>query len=135
MRPFCSRNRSPSARNRKSNLARSAVRAKWANELNSMWLPDRGSLHTVVLFTPGKCAARCTCLSGLVMVTAPVPRAAVARLAVAQALAVGGVAQAQPPAQGGPLVAAAERVAALQLGHQAPADLGQVVRQGRGPQP
>src|ERR1700728_1361910 len=65
MRPFCSRNRSPSARNRKSNLARSAVRAKWANELNSMWLPDLGSLHTVVLFTPGKCAARCTCLTGL----------------------------------------------------------------------
>jgi len=24
-----------------------------------MWLPAAGSLHTVVLFTPGKCAARC----------------------------------------------------------------------------
>ena len=29
-------------------------RAKWTNEANSMWLPDLGSLHTVVLLTPGK---------------------------------------------------------------------------------
>ena len=28
------------------------------NEPNSMWLPAAGWLHTVVLFTPGKCAAR-----------------------------------------------------------------------------
>ena len=27
-----------------------------------MWLPARGSLHTVVLLTPGKCAARWICL-------------------------------------------------------------------------
>src|ERR1039458_8949460 len=68
MSPFCSRSRSPSARNRKSNLARSAVWAKWTNELNSMWLPALGSLHTVVLFTPGKWAARWICLRGLLMV-------------------------------------------------------------------
>lgn len=30
-----------------------------------MWLPASGSLHTVVLLTPGKCAARWICLSGL----------------------------------------------------------------------
>ena len=32
-----------------------------------MWLPERGSLHTVVLFTPGKCAARWICLIGLLI--------------------------------------------------------------------
>ena len=32
-----------------------------------MWLPAAGSLHTVVLFTPGKCAARWICLAGLLM--------------------------------------------------------------------
>jgi hypothetical protein len=42
----------------KSNLPRSAVRAKCTNDPKSMWLPDAGSLHTVVLLTPGKCAAR-----------------------------------------------------------------------------
>src|SRR5262249_9319068 len=29
-----------------------------------MWLPAAGSLHTVVLLTPGKCAARWICLRG-----------------------------------------------------------------------
>lgn len=32
-----------------------------------MWLPAAGSLHTVVLLTPGKWAARWICLSGLVL--------------------------------------------------------------------
>ena len=32
-----------------------------------MWLPAAGSLHTVVLLTPGKWAARWICLRGLVM--------------------------------------------------------------------
>ena len=30
-----------------------------------MWLPAAGSLHTVVLLTPGKCAARWICLRGI----------------------------------------------------------------------
>ncbi|GAA1839630.1 hypothetical protein GCM10009772_16610 [Pseudonocardia alni subsp. carboxydivorans] len=30
-----------------------------------MWLPDAGSLHTVVLLTPGKCAARWICLRAM----------------------------------------------------------------------
>ena len=34
------------------------LREAATNELNSMWLPAAGSLHTVVLLTPGKCAAR-----------------------------------------------------------------------------
>src|ERR1700691_4848719 len=45
----------------KSNLPRSAIRANRLKESNSMWLPAAGSLHTVVLFTPGKCAARWIC--------------------------------------------------------------------------
>ena len=32
-----------------------------------MWLPAAGSLHTVVLLTPGKCAARWICLRALVI--------------------------------------------------------------------
>jgi hypothetical protein len=39
-------------------MPRSAVRAMCTNESNSIWLPDSGSDHTVVLLTPGKCAAR-----------------------------------------------------------------------------
>ncbi len=30
-----------------------------------MWLPAAGSLQTVVLLTPGKCAARWICLRGI----------------------------------------------------------------------
>lgn len=33
-----------------------------------MWLPASGSLHTVVLLTPGKWAARWICFKGLLMV-------------------------------------------------------------------
>ena len=62
MRPCCSRSRRPSARNRKSNSPRSAVLARCTNDSTSMWLSERGSLHTVVLLTPGKCAPRWTCL-------------------------------------------------------------------------
>ena len=54
MRPRCSRSRRPSARKKKSNRPRSAVRARCTNESNSIWLPDSGSDHTVVLLTPGK---------------------------------------------------------------------------------
>ena len=79
-------------------MARSAVWAKCANELNSMWLPDRGSLHTVVLLTPGKCAARWICLSGLVMDPA-------CRLGSGRGVAVGGAGQAEQAAQGAGLVA------------------------------
>src|SRR5207248_1898615 len=61
--PACSRSRSPSARNMKSNLPRSAVRAMCSKDAKSIWLPDRGSLHTVVLLTPGKCAASLICLA------------------------------------------------------------------------
>ncbi len=57
-RPLSSRSRSPSARKKKSNFPRSAVAARWRNEAKSIWLPDRGSAQTVVLLTPGKCAAR-----------------------------------------------------------------------------
>ncbi|GAA3209234.1 hypothetical protein GCM10020256_06380 [Streptomyces thermocoprophilus] len=54
-------------------MARSAVRAKWTNELNSIWLPALGSLHTVVLLTPGKWAARRICFCGLVTVVGSLP--------------------------------------------------------------
>src|SRR3954462_4594974 len=116
MDPFCSRNRSPSARKRKSNFPRSAVCAKWTNELNSMWLPAAGSLHTVVLLTPGKCAARCTCLVMTALSDGGV--------------AVGGAREAEQPAQGARLVPGAEQAPALQLGHQAGGHLTQVVREG-----
>ena len=66
MRPRCSRRRRPSARKKKSNLPRSAVWARCTNDAKSVWLPDVGSLHTVVLLTPGKWAARWICFSGLV---------------------------------------------------------------------
>lgn len=72
MRPLCSRSRSPSARKKKSNLPRSAVRARCSKEENSIWLFERGSLQTVVLFTPGKWAARCICFRvGAVMLVPP----------------------------------------------------------------
>src|SRR3954453_1098715 len=121
MSPFCSRNRSPSARNRKSNLPRSAAWANRTNEENSMWLPAAGSLHTVVLLTPGKCAARWICLGTVGSSDGGV--------------AVGGARQAEQPPEGRCLVAGAEQAAALALGDQAPGDLPQVVRQGRRPQP
>lgn len=59
IRPLCSRSRKPSARKKKSNSPRSAVRARCAKEENSIWDFDSGSVQTVVLLTPGKCAARC----------------------------------------------------------------------------
>ncbi len=43
-----------------------------------MWLPAFGSLHTVVLLTPGKCAAKWICFSGLFMVGCVPPAQAVA---------------------------------------------------------
>ena len=43
MRPRCSRSRRPSARKKKSNRPRSAVRARWTNESNSIWLPESWS--------------------------------------------------------------------------------------------
>src|SRR5690242_12084548 len=122
MRPPCSRRRRPSARNRKSNLARSAVRAKCTNEENSIWLPALGSLQTVVLLTPGKCAARWICLRGT-MTT------------LSGGVAVGGARQAEEPAQGVGLVRGAEGAAARQLGRQPAGDLLQVVGQDPRPQP
>src|SRR5215213_4450608 len=121
MSPFCSRRRSPSARNRKSNFARSAVRAKCANEENSMWLPAAGSLQTVVLLTPGKWAARWICLRGM---EAP-----------SGGVAVRGTGESEQPPQGVGLVPGTEGAASLQLGHQPAGDLFQVVRQGPGTQP
>src|SRR6202035_3952097 len=120
----------------KSNWPRSALWAKRRNESNSMWLPAAGSLHTVVLFTPGKCAARWTCLIGLLIGG----RSFSARSRDAKAVAVGRPGQAEQPAQGGwpavALVAGAERAAPLQLGHERVSDLNQVMRQrgqlGRG---
>src|ERR1700760_2902994 len=107
----------------KSNLPRSAVWAKRANESNSMWLPAAGSLHTVVLFTPGKCAARWICL---VMTSSSSSGGRVA---------VGGAFQAEQPAQRGRLVAGPEQAPAAQLGDQPFGDLGQVVRQRGRAQP
>src|SRR5690349_4839080 len=128
MWPPCSRSRRPSARNRKSNLARSAVRAKWTKELNSMWLPASGSLHTVVLLTPGKCAARWICFSGLLMVlTSPSGSGG--------GVAVGGAGQAQQSAQGVGLVGAAEGGPALEFGDQAAGDRRKVVAEDGGTQP
>src|SRR5919202_326748 len=104
MAPFCSRSRRPSARNRKSNFPRSAACAKRAKEENSMWLPAAGSLQTVVLLTPGKCAARWICLGMAGSSDGGV--------------AVGGAAQAEQPAQRRCLVGGAEQATTLQLGHQ-----------------
>src|SRR3954453_22931436 len=115
MTPFCSRSRSPSARNRKSNLPRSAACANRTNEENSMWLPASGSLQTVVLLTPGKCAARWICL-GMAMSSDGRET-------------IGGARQAEQPAQGRGLVGGAEQPAPLQLRDEAPGDLPQVVRQ------
>src|SRR3954471_12908383 len=125
MAPFCSRSRSPSARNRKSNFPRSAAWANRTNEPNSMWLPAAGSLHTVVLLTPGKCAARWTCLWTCLVMTRPSDGG----------VAVGGAREPEQAAQGRRLVGGAEQAAALQLGHQSGGDLAQVVRQGGGPEP
>src|SRR5438105_464938 len=86
-----------------------------------MWLPAAGSLHTVVLLTPGKCAARWTCL--------------VMAASSDSGVAVGGARQPEQAAQGGRLVGGAEQAAALQLGHQPGGDLAQVVRQRGGAQP
>src|SRR6202008_40852 len=104
----------------KSNLPRSAVCVNWRNESNSMWLPAAGSLHTVVLFTPGKCAARWICL---LMVNV---------LAESRSCRGGagcGAAQAEQPPQRVRLVAGPEQASAPQLGDQTVGELGQVVRQ------
>src|SRR5580693_9619186 len=103
----------------KSNLPRSAVWAKRANESNSMWLPAAGSLHTVVLFTPGEVRGQVNLLGH----GSPVLRPS------GGGVAVGGAAQAEQPPEGARLVAGTEQAAALQLGNQALADIGQVVRQ------
>ena len=92
-------------------MARSAVRAKCSNELNSMWLPDRGSLHTVVLFTPGKCAARWICLTGLVT-------GASFRLGSGLGVPAGGPGQAQPRAKRPVLIGRTERAALLKKGYE-----------------
>src|SRR5688572_2207474 len=123
MRPFCSRSRSPSARKRKSNFARSAVRAKCTNEENSMWLPAAGSLHTVVLLTPGKCAARWICLRGIGGASSGAER-----------VAVGGPRQPEQAAEGVGFVGRPVDPAPLELGDQPTGDLTQVVRQGPGSQ-
>src|ERR1700735_4681034 len=108
----------------KSNLPRSALWAKRRNESNSMWLPAAGSLHTVVLFTPGKCAARWICLVGL-LIGGRLPSELSCDI---KAVAVRRPGQAkQPPQGGGPAgvgVAGAERAAPLQLGHEGVGDLG-----------
>src|SRR6476660_4212257 len=83
MRPRCSRSRSPSARKKKSNSPRSAVCARCTKESNSIWLPDSGSDHTVVLLTPGKWAARWIglwsfpCLTAMVLLSSAPSRCAV----------------------------------------------------------
>src|ERR1700729_959283 len=105
----------------KSNLPRSAVCVNLRNESNSMWLPAAGSLHTVVLFTPGKCAARWICL---VMV-----------FVSSGGVAVGGAGQAEQPPERARLVAGAEQAPALQLRYQAFGEVGQVMRQGGRAQP
>src|SRR5277367_5560636 len=98
----------------KSNLPRSAVWAKRRNESNSMWLPAAGSLHTVVLFTPGKCAARWICLTGLLIGDRFLPGLS----GDVESVAVGRARQAEQPPQGGRpavgRVAVAERPPALQ---------------------
>src|ERR1700761_4438962 len=82
MRPPCSRRRNPSAKKKKSNLAASAVCARWTKDEKSIWLPASGSLQTVVLFTPGKWAPRMTCLAN-----GSLPGVAVDRRGQAEALA------------------------------------------------
>src|SRR3954447_16651095 len=113
MTPFCSRSRRPSARKRKSNFPRSAACANRTNEENSMWLPAAGSLQTVVLLTPGKCAARWICL--VILVSSD-------RGSSDGDIAVGRAGQAQQAAQGGRLVRGPEQAPPLQLGHQALGD-------------
>src|SRR3954454_14220487 len=143
MSPFCSRRRSPSARKRKSNFARSAVRAKCANEENSMWLPAAGSLQTGGLLTPGKWAARWICLRGMEAPLVSVLRCRPARRRrgtrrlrmLKNGVAVRGTGQSEQPPQGVGLVPGTEGAASLQLRHQPAGDLFQVVRQGPGTQP
>src|ERR1019366_5218686 len=94
-----------------------------------MWLPERGSLHTVVLFTPGKWAARWICLTGLLIWSGP------SQPASGGGVAAGGGGQPEQPAQGRCLVGLAERATALQFRHQAPGDRRQVVADGAGAQP
>src|SRR4051794_1711677 len=93
-----------------------------------MWLPASGSLHTVVLLTPGKWAARWICLSGLLMVGGPSDCSD-------GGVAVGGACEPQQPAQGVGLVRRAEGAAALEFGHQTPGDRLQVVADHAGAQP
>src|ERR1022692_5040382 len=104
-----------------------------------MWLPARGSLHTVVLLTPGKWAARWTCLAGLLMIAAPCDPGQCSLPAAMRCsgggVAVGGAGKAEQAAQRGGLVSPPERPALLQLRHEAAGDLGQVVRDRRGPEP
>ena len=85
--PRCSRRRRPSARKKKSNLPRSAVWARWTNESNSTWLLAAGSLHTLVLLTPGKWAPRMICLRGLVASWSRAPGVAADGTGQAEALA------------------------------------------------
>src|SRR3954451_1348956 len=131
MAPFCSRSRSPSARNRKSNLPRSAAWANWTKESNSMWLPAAGALQTVGLLTPGKCAARWICLG----IGRSSDGGGSGGGRSARCIAVGGARQPEQAAQGARLVGGAEQPAPLQLGDQRAGDPAQVVRQRRRPQP
>ena len=50
--PSRSRSASPSARKKKSNRPRSAVRAVCSNDEKSIWLPDSGRCQSVWWFTP-----------------------------------------------------------------------------------
>src|ERR1700712_3954231 len=122
--PFCSRRRRPSARKKKSSLPRSAVWARWMKESNSIWLRDRGSCQTVVLFTPGKYAARITCFNGALI--GPSSRWWwVWRARWSSSVAAGGrvaadrTGEAEPGSQRGLGVFGAERALRLQHGHQA----------------
>src|SRR6195952_5343479 len=110
----------------KSNLARSAICAKRRKDSNSMWLPERGSLHTVVLLTPGKWAARWICLRGLLIFCV------LGRCGSGGGVPVGRPGQAEKAAQGSRPVArvgGAEQAATLQLGDERLRDLGEVVGQ------
>src|SRR5437588_11229883 len=88
-----------------------------------MWLPERGWPHTVVLFTPGKCAARWICFTGL-LICSP-----------SRGVAVGRTLQAEQPPQRACLVLPAERAPPVQLRYEATGDTGQVVRNRAGPEP
>src|ERR1700744_6707733 len=87
-----------------------------------MWLPDLGSLQTVVLLTPGKWAARLICLG-------------IESSRSDGRVAVGGAAEAEQATERAGLVSGPEHAPPLQFWHQFAGDRLEVVREDSRAQP